>query len=117
MPTNTNLPAQLKRKNLEEEIAPSPKRVHPSETTVTMEECGDNVMDLCDNQTFSISPSDLPPRSTTPPLGMTLAHYDASVGGYTASVVKTENRFDAPICSGMTPVYRAPMERWGSCLI
>ncbi|KAI9013413.1 hypothetical protein CLU79DRAFT_769238 [Phycomyces nitens] len=80
-------------------------------------EYGDNDMDVCDNSASGILPSDLPLRSTTPPLGMTLAHYDASIGGYTASVVKSEDRIDAPICSGMTPVYRAPMERWGSCLI
>ncbi|KAI8393450.1 uncharacterized protein BYT42DRAFT_609244 [Radiomyces spectabilis] len=60
---------------------------------------------------------DLPPRPKTPPLGMTLAHYDPSSGGYTASVVKSADEVTAGICTGMTPVYRAPMERWGSCLI
>lgn len=58
-----------------------------------------------------------PPRPKTPPLGMTLAHYDASSGGYTASVVKSSDEINSNICTGMTPTYRPPMERWGSCFI
>lgn len=67
----------------------------------------------------SIAPSSqaLPPRPTTPPLGMTLAHYDAASGGYATTVVKSADQIDSTICSGMTPAYRSPMERWGSCLI
>lgn len=65
----------------------------------------------------SSSSNGLPPRPTTPPLGMTLAHYDASKGGYTASVVASQNEVKSNICSGMTPLYRTPMERWGSCLL
>jgi hypothetical protein len=57
------------------------------------------------------------PRCSSPPLGMTLAHYDSASGGYSTSLLKTENSFDAPICSGMTPAYRSPIERWGSCML
>ncbi|KAI8884919.1 hypothetical protein K501DRAFT_216746 [Backusella circina FSU 941] len=57
-----------------------------------------------------------PPRPSTPPLGMTLAHYDANTGTYSSSVIKSHHA-QTQICTGMTPVYRPPFERWGSCLI
>lgn len=59
----------------------------------------------------------LPPRPTTPPLGMTLSHYDPSTGSYTPSQFNSHHEVKSSICTGMTPVYRAPFERWGSCLI
>ncbi|KAI8146236.1 hypothetical protein BJV82DRAFT_666032 [Fennellomyces sp. T-0311] len=61
--------------------------------------------------------SSIPPRSTTPPLGMTLAHYNANSGGYSTSVVKSANEFSSPVCSGMTGVYRSTSERWGSTIL
>ncbi|KAG2177535.1 hypothetical protein INT44_008047 [Umbelopsis vinacea] len=57
------------------------------------------------------------PRCKSPPLGMTLAHFDSASGGYSTSLLKTENSTDSPICSGMTPAYRPAMERWGSCML
>ena len=61
--------------------------------------------------------SDLPMRPSTPPLGMTLSHYNPATGSYTSSQISSDNEIKSQICSGMTPVYRAPFERWGSCLI
>lgn len=61
--------------------------------------------------------SDLPMRPSTPPLGMTLSHYNPATGSYTSSQINSDNEMKTQICSGMTPVYRAPFERWGSCLI
>ncbi|GAN11417.1 hypothetical protein MAM1_0588d10979 [Mucor ambiguus] len=61
--------------------------------------------------------SDLPMRPSTPPLGMTLSHYNPATGSYTSSQISSDNEIKSKICSGMTPVYRAPFERWGSCLI
>jgi hypothetical protein len=58
-----------------------------------------------------------PPRPTTPPLGMTLSHYDPSTGTYNSSQINSQHEVTSKICTGMTPVYRAPFERWGSCLI
>ena len=60
---------------------------------------------------------DMPMRPTTPPLGMTLSHYDPNTGSYTSSQLNSNHEVKGPICTGMTPVYRAPFERWGSCLI
>lgn len=57
------------------------------------------------------------PRCKSPPLGMTLAHFDPASGGYATSVLKSEENVSAPICSGMTPAYRPPIERWGSCML
>ncbi|CAM0140239.1 hypothetical protein VKS41_007818 [Umbelopsis sp. WA50703] len=57
------------------------------------------------------------PRCKSPPLGMTLAHFDPASGGYATSVLKSEETVSAPICSGMTPAYRPPIERWGSCML
>lgn len=59
----------------------------------------------------------VPDRPSTPPLGMTLAHYNPATGDYTASQLNSNHEVKSPICTGMTPVYRAPFERWGSCLI
>ncbi|KAI7902385.1 uncharacterized protein BX663DRAFT_486699 [Cokeromyces recurvatus] len=60
----------------------------------------------------------LPPlRPSTPPLGMTLSHYNPTTGSYTASQLNVDHEVKSKICTGMTPVYRAPFERWGSCLI
>ncbi|KAI8057570.1 uncharacterized protein B0P05DRAFT_591265 [Gilbertella persicaria] len=56
-------------------------------------------------------------RPTTPPLGMTLCHYNANTGSYTSSQINSNHEVKSQICTGMTPVYRAPFERWGSCLI
>ncbi|KAL7318971.1 hypothetical protein PS15m_002152 [Mucor circinelloides] len=64
-----------------------------------------------------ITQSDLPMRPSTPPLGMTLSHYNPATGSYTSSQISSDNEIKSQICSGMTPVYRAPFERWGSCLI
>jgi hypothetical protein len=61
--------------------------------------------------------SDLPMRPSTPPLGMTLSHYNPATGSYASSQINSDNEMKTQICSGMTPVYRAPFERWGSCLI
>ncbi|KAL1928294.1 hypothetical protein VTP01DRAFT_3210 [Rhizomucor pusillus] len=77
----------------------------------------DNVHVFAAPHTTIPSSMTVPPRPTTPPLGMTLAHYDASTGGYTASVVASQDEVKSSICSGMTPIYRTPMERWGSCLL
>lgn len=69
------------------------------------------------NATPPPQPQPQPMRPTTPPLGMTLAHYDASTGSYTSSQLNSNHEVKSAICTGMTPVYRAPFERWGSCLI
>ncbi|KAG2227848.1 hypothetical protein INT45_002086 [Circinella minor] len=60
--------------------------------------------------------SQLPPRSTTPPLSMTLSHSNSN-GGYATSVVKSANEHSSTVCSGMTPVYRPAAERWGSSFL
>ncbi|KAI8353195.1 hypothetical protein BD560DRAFT_449827 [Blakeslea trispora] len=57
------------------------------------------------------------PRPTTPPLGMTLCHYNPNTGSYTSSQINSNHEVKSQICTGMTPVYRPPLERWGSCLI
>lgn len=59
----------------------------------------------------------IPDRPSTPPLGMTLSHYNPATGGYTSSQLNSNSEVKSSICTGMTPVYRAPFERWGSCLI
>lgn len=59
----------------------------------------------------------IPDRPSTPPLGMTLAHYNPATGDYTSSQLNSNHEVKSSICTGMTPVYRAPFERWGSCLI
>lgn len=59
----------------------------------------------------------VPPRPTTPPLSMSLSHYDASTGTYSSSQLNSQPEVKSQMCTGMTPVYRAPFERWGSCLI
>ncbi|KAI8997893.1 hypothetical protein BDB01DRAFT_831414 [Pilobolus umbonatus] len=57
------------------------------------------------------------PRCTTPPLSMTLSHYDPTTGTHKTSSINSMQEVKSPICTGMTPVYRAPFERWGSCLL
>lgn len=75
---------------------------------------------------ISISPNDhlmndavisQPKRCTTPPLSMTLAHYDPCTGTHITSAIHTMSEVNSTICTGMTPVYRAPFERYGSCLL
>ncbi|KAJ8656459.1 hypothetical protein O0I10_007782 [Lichtheimia ornata] len=61
----------------------------------------------------SSSPAD-PLRPKSPPLGMTLSHFDASTGSYSSSVVNITDAVDTNVCSGMTPVYRTAAERYGS---
>lgn len=60
---------------------------------------------------------EIPSRPTTPPLGMTLSHYNPATGSYTSSQINSNHEVKSAICTGMTPVYRPPFERWGSCLI
>ncbi|KAI9366450.1 hypothetical protein BD770DRAFT_5060 [Pilaira anomala] len=59
----------------------------------------------------------LPPRPNTPPLGMTLSHYDSSTGAYTSSQLNSMDEVNTVICSGMTPVYKPSFERFGSYII
>jgi hypothetical protein len=105
-------------------MATTAKRLHTtaneeSNTPSSPEE--DCIMDdvLITQPTFNatVPPQPQPMRPTTPPLGMTLAHYDASTGSYTSSQLNSNHEVKSSICTGMTPVYRAPFERWGSCLI
>ncbi|KAI8066671.1 hypothetical protein BC940DRAFT_319821 [Gongronella butleri] len=56
-------------------------------------------------------------RPTTPPLSMTLSHFDASTGNYTHSQVRSTHQISSTVCTGMTSAYRGPTDRWGSCLI
>lgn len=56
-------------------------------------------------------------RPSTPPLGMTLSHYNAATGQYISSQLETQDKINSPICSGMTPVYKPSFERWGSCTL
>ncbi|KAI9491668.1 hypothetical protein BDB00DRAFT_874052 [Zychaea mexicana] len=66
---------------------------------------------------FMPNQSQLPPRSTTPPLSMTLAHYNANSQSYATSVVRSAEEQSTAVCSGMTPVYRPAAERWGSSFL
>lgn len=100
------------------------KRLHTTNDENSPSSPSDCIMDDVVNTPLSFNtttvlqpPQTQPMRSTTPPLGMTLAHYDASTGSYTSSQVNSNPEVRSPICTGMTPVYRAPFERWGSCLI
>ncbi|KAI8063012.1 hypothetical protein BDF21DRAFT_369001 [Thamnidium elegans] len=67
--------------------------------------------------TSTMIPTDLPARPTTPPLGMTLSHYNPSTGTYTSSQLISEDQVTSSICTGMTPAYKPSFERWGSCII
>ena len=58
-----------------------------------------------------------PLRPKSPPLGMTLSHFDASTGSYNSTVVNMADAVDTSVCSGMTPVYRTAAERYGSELL
>lgn len=58
-----------------------------------------------------------PLRPKSPPLGMTLSHFDASTGSYSSSVVNITDAVDTNVCSGMTPMYRTAAERFGSELL
>ncbi|ORX61937.1 hypothetical protein DM01DRAFT_1403669 [Hesseltinella vesiculosa] len=105
---------------------PSTKRCHTEYGTPESMKLDDDIHDF-------VAPCFMPPahsvhlssnattqayhRPTTPPLSMTLAHYSESAGGYTQTQVKSSDHISSSICTGMTPVYRAPTDRWGSCLI
>lgn len=56
-------------------------------------------------------------RPMTPPLGMTLSHYNPRTGSYTFSQLNSQDKINSPICTGMTPVYKPSFEKWGSCTI
>ncbi|CAO3661948.1 unnamed protein product [Rhizopus stolonifer] len=68
-------------------------------------------------QDHSMNEASLPPRPTTPPLGMTLSHYNPATGSYVSSQLKSEQEIKSSICSGMTPIYQSPIEPWGSSLL
>ncbi|CAO3642722.1 unnamed protein product [Mucor hiemalis] len=97
---------QMKRKNENESSAHHQKRANTtSTTTIPMDD------DMMEGDFI------IPDRPSTPPLGMTLSHYNPATGGYTSSQLNSNSEVKSSICTGMTPVYRAPFERWGSCLI
>lgn len=56
-------------------------------------------------------------RPSTPPLGMTLSHYNAETGTYISLQLNSQDIINSPICTGMTPVYKPSFERWGSSTI
>ncbi|OBZ88031.1 hypothetical protein A0J61_03913 [Choanephora cucurbitarum] len=96
----------LKRKNLDSMNKENTKRAH----TIDLPNTEDHSMEEV------IAPPAIP-RPTTPPLGMTLCHYNPNTGSYTSSQINSNHEVKSQICTGMTPVYRPPFERWGSCLI
>ncbi|KAI9244341.1 hypothetical protein BY458DRAFT_561025 [Sporodiniella umbellata] len=59
----------------------------------------------------------LPTRPKTPPLGMTLAHYNPNTGSYVSSQLNSDQEIKSSICTGMTPIYQSPIERWGSTIL
>ncbi|CAO3643770.1 unnamed protein product [Cunninghamella echinulata] len=101
----------------------SPESMLIDEQKQQQEEVIENISSITPNYFNPLNQHELvsfmqpPPRSTTPPLSMTLAHYDEASGGYTSSMVKSTNEVSSSICTAMTPAYRSPMERFGSCLI
>ncbi|KAI9305694.1 hypothetical protein BJ944DRAFT_239419 [Cunninghamella echinulata] len=101
----------------------SPESMLIDEQKQQQEEVIENISSITPNYFNPLNQDELasfmqpPPRSTTPPLSMTLAHYNESSGGYTPSMVKSTNEVSSSICTAMTPAYRSPMERFGSCLI
>ncbi|CEG76850.1 hypothetical protein RMATCC62417_11687 [Rhizopus microsporus] len=100
---NANQPLKRRNDSIEDVYG---KRLHTS-----------SVQDQTMADPHPTHPTVMPPRPKTPPLGMTLSHYNPQTGSYVASQLISNHEVKETICTGMTSVYRAPIERYGSFII